>query len=394
MDSPLKICIDNLNSLLALIEEFVDQSSTDPVSRADRENISAFEINYKNFQARASASSSDPEAAIDSAKNAAIHALALGNGVTNAKIYHEKLKLIGHKLQRLAQQFIEEINSSQPFMGPYKISVERMEEQTNLNGELGALSNLERHVVEQQAKLRSEVDSFERGILKGQDAIEKLIQNTSDSHKLAVNDVESLRQDIEVLRRDISGLHESILTEADKASKVTSDAVARNNEVYNQIDELLGQTASKVLIVDYANTADAERKSANSMRIYSLFCMALTGVVLSFALYESLSNDVDWKHALFKALTAIALSVPAAYLARESAKHRSQEHINRRISLDLRAITPYIATLSSDEQQKIKSEVALKIFGVHGGGNSSPDSYPLNTQELMKSLIDKIPTVK
>ena len=62
--------------------------------------------------------------------------------------------------------------------------------------------------------------------------------------------------------------------------------------------------------------------------------------------------------------------------------------------MDLRAITPYIATLPGDEQNKIKSEVASRIFGVQENGGINSDNYPVNVQELAKMIIDKIPAPK
>ena len=221
-----------------------------------------------------------------------------------------------------------------------------------------------------------------------------LFRSSSDASQKSLDEISELRRIIEQLKSEISDLQSNMTTEVGKAAKIAEDAERRSGEIDSQINDLLGQNASKILLIDYANTAETERTSANYMRGWSLACMALTGLVLCVALYESLSSGFDWKQAIFKVFTAIALSVPAAYLARESAKHRSQEHINRRISLDLRAITPYIATLPSEEQNKIKAEVASKIFGVQESGGANYDNYPLNVQELVKMMIEKIPSPK
>jgi len=120
--------------------------------------------------------------------------------------------------------------------------------------------------------------------------------------------------------------------------------------------------------------------------------MAGAGSVGCAALYQTLSGNIDWPQILLKAYAALALSIPAAYLAKESAKHRNQEHFNRRISLDLRAMDPYISSLPNEEQNKIKSEMASKIFGSPGVGGLSNDDYPLNLQEIFKLLIEKLPS--
>jgi hypothetical protein len=266
--------------------------------------------------------------------------------------------------------------------------------QTELPIGFDSVSDHEKNIIELQAKLRSEIETFERDITKGNDEIEELKRKSFDNAQKSLDEVTHLRRNIEQLKSEISELQSNMIKEVGKAAKIAEESEVRSNEVDSQINELLGQNASKLLLVDYANTAETEGKSANSLRRWSLACMALTGAVLCLALYESLSIGLDWKQAIFKVFTAIALSVPAAYLARESAKHRSQQHINRRISLDLRAITPYIATLPTEEQNKIKSEVASKIFGMQENGVASSGDYPINFQELAKMIIEKIPTPK
>lgn len=394
MENPIEICRHNINLLLDLIKKVVEQIGESPLARGDREGISHFETNYSNFKKRTTRQPIDIEAAIGSAKNAAIHAQSIGSGISNKKMYSEEVRSTAKTLENTAIAFIKVIDAGEEFAGPYKISVDGIDRPDDLNSGAGAISDHEKQIIELQATVRSEIETFERDIKKGGYEIEQLKRKSSEDYKQSVDEISELRRTIEQLKSNISNLHEEMVAESSKAAKVSEDAAEHSKKIHSQIDELLGQTASKVLLVDYANTADSEKKSADIMRNLSLGCMCLTGVVLCFALYESLSSGLDWKQAIFKAFTAIALSVPAAYLARESAKHRNQEHINRRISLDLRAITPYIATLPSEEQNKIKSEVASKIFGAQESGSVTSDNYPINVQELVKSIIEKIPAPK
>jgi len=46
--------------------------------------------------------------------------------------------------------------------------------------------------------------------------------------------------------------------------------------------------------------------------------------------------------------------------------------------------------MTIEEQNKIKAEIAAKIFG-NQEGSSITDNYPLNIQELAKLIIEKIP---
>lgn len=296
-------------------------------------------------------------------------------------------------MQEKANGLREIIDSSEDFSLPYTLSVER-----NVESELAAtydsISGYEKNIIELQANLRSEIESFKRDLTKGNSEVEELKRKSYEVSQKSLDEVSELRQSIERLKSEISHLENNMAHEVGKAAKIAEDAEGRSNEVDSQINALLGQNASKILLIDYANTAETEGKSANLLRKWSLVCMLITGAVLCVALYESLSSELDWKQAILKVFTAVALSVPAAYLARESAKHRSQEHMNRRISLDLTALTPFIATLPFEEQNKIKSEVASKIFGMQDNAGASSDNYPINFQELAKMVIEKIPAPK
>jgi hypothetical protein len=393
MKNPIHICSENLNIIYDLLQTLLKQIGESPLAREDREALNNFEINYKNFIGRTSSSPPDVEAAISSASGSAIHANILGMRISQKENYSDEVKTTAKILQDKASYLRNIIDTSEEFSLPYVFSINK-KLQTELPIGFDSVSDHEKNIIELQAKLRSEIETFERDITKGNDEIEELKRKSFDNAQKSLDEVTHLRRNIEQLKSEISELQSNMIKEVGKAAKIAEESEVRSNEVDSQINELLGQNASKLLLVDYANTAETEGKSANSLRRWSLACMALTGAVLCLALYESLSIGLDWKQAIFKVFTAIALSVPAAYLARESAKHRSQQHINRRISLDLRAITPYIATLPTEEQNKIKSEVASKIFGMQENGVASSGDYPINFQELAKMIIEKIPTPK
>lgn len=393
MENSVDICRQNLNLILDYVRELLKQIGDSPLARADREEFANFEINYNNFTNRASPAVNDVEMAINSANGAAVHAQALGRLISKRDIYPDNVKVIAQKLEATAATFREIIASGKDFTAPYVLSIDK-DVQSDLASGDGFIPSYEKKIIELQAKIRSEIETFKRDITKGAEDIEHLKRKSFADSQKTLDDVSVLRVSMDNLKSEISNLQEQMLNEVGKAEKISEDAQTRSNEINSQIDGLLGQTASKVLLVDYANTADTEKKSADTLRWWSLACMALTGIVLCIALYESLSSGLDWKQAIFKVFTAIALSVPAAYLARESAKHRNQEHTNRRISLDLRAITPYIASLPSEEQNKIKAEVASKIFGVQESAGVQSDNYPINIQELAKMMIEKIPTPK
>lgn len=113
-------------------------------------------------------------------------------------------------------------------------------------------------------------------------------------------------------------------------------------------------------------------------------------VVVGYSFLETTSADFQWQKSLFRIVLAMLLSVPAAYLARESAKHREQQYRHLQTSLDLKTISPYIASLPDEEQHKIKSEVASRLFAARDFSKVSSDPYPINMHEIIMELLKKV----
>ncbi|MBK0057036.1 hypothetical protein IAE40_00205 [Pseudomonas sp. S44] len=386
MLDPIDICKQKVSDIIISLKELLAEIGDQKMARSDRESISNLEINHKNFVGRAT--KGDVEAAVSSAKGVAVHARALGLAIIGRGSYGEGALKLAKKLERISADFSDRIDNGEEFTLPYVLNVEefRVASSSEMN-----INDAHKSIIELQAKLRSDVENFERIIAKGLSDIDAIKRENSASMGKASEAAATIAADLETLRGDIGSIKAAVEREVAGADIISQEAAKRSQQVDSQIDKLLGENAAKVLLIDYANTAREEGVRADKMRYWSLACMGISGLVVFAALYQTLSGNFDLPHILLKVFAALALSVPAAYLARESSRHRIQEHMNRRIALDLRAMTPYIASLPNDEQNKIKSEVASKIFGMQGS-IAGGDDYPVNLQELVKLLIEKIPS--
>ncbi|MCK8129940.1 hypothetical protein MTF66_33385 [Pseudoalteromonas sp. 2CM39R] len=161
-------------------------------------------------------------------------------------------------------------------------------------------------------------------------------------------------------------------------------------EKKEQMDEVLGQTANRVMAQDYDSSAVSEKKAANLLRFGSLACMAIIVYIVCYSFYDSTHSGFNWESSIFRTVLVFILSIPAAYLSRESTKHREQQYNYHHTALDLKAITPYIASLPEADQNRIKISIAERIFASRQTNVVQQDSFPLNTQELMMELIKKV----
>lgn len=191
------------------------------------------------------------------------------------------------------------------------------------------------------------------------------------------------------LRKEIESLEDIYKSKIASISTEYQEQLKAINDKNDQLDTLLGNAASRVIVSEYALSAEQERIAAEWLRAGSLVCMAIIIGIAGYSFYESIHQSFDLSNALLRLALVFLLSVPAAYLARESTKHRQQQYTHLQTSLDLKAINPYIASLPEEEQHKIKSEIAQRIFAPKDFQSVSNESYPINSQEVIMALISK-----
>ncbi|MEB5930968.1 hypothetical protein MXL15_01970 [Pseudomonas mosselii] len=206
-----------------------------------------------------------------------------------------------------------------------------------------------------------------------------------------INDTELKSSNLELKIRD---LEKHATEKLNTITDLYDETSKRLNEKEIEIDRIVGHLAGRAVAGDYQSSAGDEKKSADWLRLSALACMGVIVVLLGASLFETISTDFDWKRTLTRVSLVFLLSIPAAYLARESAKHRQQQYQHHQTSLDMKAIAPFIASLPMDEQHKIKAAIATKLFAGRDFSKVSNDPFPINSHELIMELVKKIDTFK
>lgn len=187
----------------------------------------------------------------------------------------------------------------------------------------------------------------------------------------------------------VEELEQSVADELEKTKLLYETATEELDSKNDQLNDLLGHASKGVIAGDFEGNAADEKKTANILRTISLGIMVLIIFIVGYTLYET-SQELTWQIALTRLAFTLVLSVPAAYLARESAKHRAQQYSYLQTALDLKAITPYLASLPLEEQHKVKIKMADRIFASKDFSEVAKDPYPINTQEIIIELIKKL----
>lgn len=228
------------------------------------------------------------------------------------------------------------------------------------------------------------------GLNKVDDNLKSIIDdhNRHDQRiKKALNENESR---ISLLDASLKIAEDSVTTELEKIKKLYETTLVKLTEKEIQLDDLLSLAAGKVIASDYDKSAIDERNMADYLRWGSIAIMTVIIGIVGYTFYETTAANFKWETSIFRMSLTLLLSIPAAYLARESAKHRAQQYSHLQTALDLKAITPYLASLPEEEQHKVKITMANRIFASKDFSEVGKDSYPLNPQEIIMEFIKKV----
>jgi len=344
----LKDCVDKLKGYIGDI----------PISRKLRDGFKAF---YQHLDAYSAATErGDIEKIASSANAVAIYGQVIGQGIDQFKEADSQMKNLGSELLRKSNEY-RNLTENSPL--EYK-SLEPIDsKETDLS-----LANYQ--------SIKNNLKKISNDHIAHDQRIKKLL---SESESKAVK-----------LSGQVEKLEGEVKNEIAKITSLYNEAKDEIDSKKQQIDDVLGHVSGRAIAGDFETSSAEEKKMADWLRYASLGCMAVIVAVVCYSFWETTTAEFQWQNSVFRMVLAVMLSVPAAYLARESAKHREQQYNHLQTSLDLKAINPYIASLPVDEQHKIKIEIASRLFAARGYSKVGADPYPINVHEIVMELIKKL----
>lgn len=157
------------------------------------------------------------------------------------------------------------------------------------------------------------------------------------------------------------------------------------------LNNRLSDGASKLLAADYSSAARNEKQSADILRYITGFTITVI-IIASIAFSASTinSDDIKVSSIITKIAIVLALSVAAAYTSRESSKHRNQQYFFHERALGLSTINMYLSGIDKTKQDQVKSELSKHFFS-RSDNLKNIDSYPIDINNTISKIIDKIP---
>jgi hypothetical protein len=220
--------------------------------------------------------------------------------------------------------------------------------------------NLAKTLSDQQGQFSSAQENRGREFTTAQtDAQKRFGELIADhSKRLADQDTEFTKRREAFLGSSEKQLAELNSTFAQRAQAILDEVNKRRDEV----QKLVGVIGNLGVTSGYQKTANSARIS---MWIWQGLAVTGMGVVILFAFkafLPTLQGDFHWATFAGRVFLTITVGVFAAYSASQADRFFQMEKYNRKLSLELAAIDPFIALLPIEEQQKFKLEIGRRSF--------------------------------
>lgn len=159
----------------------------------------------------------------------------------------------------------------------------------------------------------------------------------------------------------ISTLNEKVDAELEKASSYSLEKI---NEIESNVEYL--KKASVAVAVDqvtqkHAKRATEEGEHATFLRAIALGCLGISAGIVLLSIFGVL-DTFDWKDLAIKYGAILFFTIPFAYLAKESNKHRDAQRKYENFDLSYSAASSFIQSMSKDDRLKLQADLARQML--------------------------------
>lgn len=191
-----------------------------------------------------------------------------------------------------------------------------------------------------------------------------------------------------------NGFQRRIEAESKAIDTSTKELIDRLNKKETEAKKLVNVIGNIGATGNYQLIAESHKKAADNWRYVAIGFMSVLSGILLYTIWQIDFQQFDWQAALVRVLSALVLTYPATYAARESSKHRKLENINRKAELELASINPFIEILDDNKKQEIKEKLVEKYFGnkdeLGDSGNEKSDEVSMSIVERLFKLANEL----
>lgn len=211
------------------------------------------------------------------------------------------------------------------------------------------------------------------------EALNQVQATFADSQKSRQDEFDTLKKDSESKFGEV----------VSKASSDTNEHMETLRGYQKEATDLLGVISAIGTAGHYKNEADDQKRIADQWRKFTMYLAGAAGALaITFLVWAALA-DLPIGFTLAKAATVIGLTGIAGYAARQSARHRHREELARRLEMELVAVGPFIEALDEPTRNKIREELAPRLFGNPHQSSAGPEgALTKESVSLLQQIVD------
>ncbi|WBU40663.1 MULTISPECIES: hypothetical protein [Marinobacter] len=220
--------------------------------------------------------------------------------------------------------------------------------------------------------------------------LKKTINEFETERKRNSNSLAKIQDQIESLDQRSENISKKIAAEIEKIQTIYTETenYLANRKI--EVDSLTESISKDVFSGNYEERAAKEEQVADQLRKYSVISMAIAISIIAITVIDSSFHEYNWASSILRVGLIFAVTLPAAYFAKESSRHREKQNSYLEKSLDLKAISPFISSLDKSDQDKIKVHLSNRLFAVTRITDEDQKETPMNTAEILLEISDKL----
>jgi VIT1/CCC1 family predicted Fe2+/Mn2+ transporter len=192
--------------------------------------------------------------------------------------------------------------------------------------------------------------------------------------------------------QDMEDRFGKLITKLDADTTEVLKRLAQHQSDAERIVQVVGNVG---ITGNYQKIARSENTQANIWRLLTLgfFALGVLLAVLTFLkFYEEPFHAEHTLTVAIRLLFAIAITAPAWYTAKESARHRTNSDRARQTELELASLGPFIELMPQEKKDSIREELSKKYFANKIEEHSAEP--PISTKDLKEVAIEAIKALK
>lgn len=248
-----------------------------------------------------------------------------------------------------------------------------------------------KQLVNQRDALKASQSALTQQVQESQTRLESLAETVAKQKAeaaSAVADVNRMYAEKEVERissfsttlQELRAAFATFQADSERIQSEKLESLNKSKEEAARIVQVVGNTG---ITGNYQKIAVAEGKQANFWRWVTVvfFCVGISIAAVTFwkFLHEPFSPETAWS-ALIRLVYAVAITAPAWYSAKESARHRTNADRAKQTELELASFGPFIELMTEEKKNEIREELTKRYFGNQASEHTAEP--PISIQKL------------